>query len=122
MTNKENLIEQITNMYNSPDKTINKGLKFDNKKPLLNKGVFEQFPNALRYIAEVSEYGAEKYEWGNWKLVNNALERYTEALSRHLLDLTETTNDLESNKLHVGHIAWNALAILELSLKNIKKE
>lgn len=91
------------------------GMKFDSNKPLVIKGFIEYFPNAIAEVARVSEFGAIKYDWGNWKFVNNGVNRYTEALGRHLLASEET--DPESALLHAAHIAWNAMARLELILK-----
>lgn len=93
-----------------------KGIKLDAGKPLLNKGLFSQFPAALEAVARVSQFGAEKYTWGGWKTVPDGKSRYTEALLRHLMAEQKELNDRESGLAHLAHAAWNALAILELSL------
>lgn len=91
------------------------GLKDDSKKPLVVQGFMQYFPNAIAEVARVSEFGAQKYAWGNWQFVHAGIERYTEALGRHLLANEEI--DPESELLHAAHIAWNAMARLELILK-----
>lgn len=41
-------------------------------------------------VVRVLEFGKFKYgEWGGWKKVDNAIERYTDALFRHVADLAE---------------------------------
>lgn len=91
------------------------GRKDDRNKPLVVQGFMRQFPNAIAEVARVSEFGAMKYEWGNWRFVHAGVERYTEALGRHLLATDEI--DSESDLLHAAHTAWNAMARLELILK-----
>ena len=98
-----------------------KGLKFDSEKPKIKKGFLEYFPRAIIEIAKLSEFGAEKYDWGNWQYVENGVERYGEAEIRHILDsIIEGEVDLESELLHATHKAWNALAELELILRGKK--
>lgn len=96
------------------------GRKDDSGKPKLVQGFLEYFPNAIAEVARVSEFGAIKYDWGNWKFVNDGVNRYTEALGRHLL--SEDAIDEESNLLHAAHIAWNAMARLELILRELEND
>lgn len=90
------------------------GRKDDTGKPPVVKGFMAYFPNALAAVADVSKFGASKYDWGNWRHVDNGVERYTEALGRHLL---QDGVDSESGLLHAAHTAWNAMARLELMLQ-----
>lgn len=95
------------------------GRKLDSNKPLVVKGFMQQFPKAIAEVSRVSEFGALKYEWGNWRYVDNGVERYTEALGRHLL---EGGVDIESNLLHAAHAAWNAMARLELIIRELEDD
>ena len=90
------------------------GIKHDEGKPLVLKGFLQQFPLAIEAVARVSEFGAEKYTWGGWETVPEGVERYGEALARHLL---QEGYDAESNMVHAAHAAWNAMARLELMLR-----
>lgn len=95
-----------------------KGLKLDSEKPKIKKGFLEYFPRAIIEVAKLSEFGAKKYDWGNWQHVENGIERYSEAGVRHLLDsIIKGETDPESELLHATHEAWNALAKLELILR-----
>lgn len=91
--------------------------KKDEGKPPMWRGLLCYFPHALRGVAQVSQFGNEKYhEWGGWRRVENAQERYADALQRHLARYAEgDVLDLESGLPHLAHAAWNALAILELA-------
>ena len=91
------------------------GIKHDIGKPLVLKGFLQQFPLAIEAVARVSEFGAEKYTWGGWETVPDGVERYGEALARHLL---QEGYDAESNMVHAAHAAWNAMARLELMMRN----
>ena len=95
------------------------GRKLDSNKPLVVKGFMQQFPKGIAEVSRVSEFGALKYEWGNWRYVDNGVERYTEALGRHFL---ADGLDNESNLLHAAHAAWNAMARLELMLKELDND
>ena len=80
--------------------------------------MIEGFCKALRAVSRVSTYGARKYTDGGWESVPEASSRYTDAMGRHLLDhLGGEELDPESELLHLSHMAWNALAVLELHLR-----
>jgi hypothetical protein len=100
------------------------GMKYDNGK-LLAAIPFQDFPRALKAIAEISTYGAKKYKRSSWKTVPNAQERYEDAEFRHYLDMAiegKRSRDRESGLMHMAHRAWNVLAVLELELMNIEQE
>ena len=81
--------------------------------------VFGAFGNALTAVAEVGTFGAKKYSDNGWLSVENALERYSEAELRHWLQMqTGEDYDQESGLLHLAHKAWNALAVLELTIRD----
>jgi hypothetical protein len=94
-------------------------IKYDKGKPRASL-VMGYFPRALMEIAKVSTMGAEKYAAYGWMHVPNALERYDDAMGRHYLNRYVEDVDPESDLDHLAHVAWNALAILELKLKEKK--
>jgi hypothetical protein len=94
------------------------GVKLNKNKPQISL-LFKQFPKALEAIAKCSEYGHEKYketdsDYLNFSRVEGGSNTYASAGLRHRL---EQGNDLESGLPHQYHIAWNALAELELWIK-----
>lgn len=78
--------------------------------------VFSGFANALLEVAKVGTYGATKYTENGWKDVPNGIRRYRSALYRHLLALEDF--DPDTRLPHMAHVAWNALAALELMFYN----
>lgn len=83
--------------------------------------LFESFPNALMAIAAVATFGANKYTRNGWKEVTNGIQRYAAAEGRHqLYRYMGELKDKDSGYLHFAHEAWNKLAQLELTLKEIK--
>ena len=94
-----------------------RGMKHDAGKPMAGLMVSD-FANALLAVAEVSTFGAKKYAPHSWVTVPNARERYNDALYRHLfLAAAGEAQDQESDLLHAAHVAWNALALLELEIR-----
>lgn len=93
------------------------GAKLDAGKPRAAL-VLGGFSRALLAVAEIGTYGAAKYSPRGWETVDNGRERYTDALLRHYLrEETGKESDPESGLLHAAHLAWNALARLELILR-----
>jgi len=94
-----------------------KGMKDDDNKPRLDL-VLGGFANALFEVGKVGTFGAKKYTDNGWKDVNNAIERYSNAMLRHYFKhKTGEYRDEESNLFHISHMAWNALALLELYIQ-----
>lgn len=94
------------------------GMKFDAGKPMAGLMVSD-FANALLAVSEVTTFGAKKYAPRSWMTVPNARDRYNDALHRHLLMAAAgEKQDQESKLLHAAHVAWNALALLELEIRN----
>lgn len=91
------------------------GVKYDAGK--IRAGlVLGDFSRALEVVARVGTDGAAKYSDSGWLEV--AQERYTDAMLRHwLLEAQGHSRDPESGSLHAAHVAWNALARLELQLR-----
>ncbi len=80
--------------------------------------VVGDFARALLEVAKVATYGADKYTARGWVDVPNGQERYTDAMYRHLLaEATGEPLDGDSGLMHAACAAWNALARLELVLR-----
>jgi hypothetical protein len=86
----------------------------DKIKPRL---VIGSFSLALKEVSKVGTFGAQKYSEDGWATVPDGVNRYTDAMLRHYLDECAGEQcDPESTYLHAAHLAWNALARLELIL------
>lgn len=92
------------------------GVKLDDGKNRLGL-VLGDFSQALWEVGKVGTFGAKKYSDGGWLQVPNGQQRYLDALYRHLLYNQANPYDSQSGLLHLSHAAWNALAILELNLR-----
>lgn len=93
------------------------GAKLDAGKPCLWRGLIDYFPQALDAVATVATFGAAKYSWGGWRTVPEGFERYSDAMVRHLVaESAQGPLDNDSGLHHAAHVAWNALARLELLL------
>jgi len=78
--------------------------------------VMSGFSAALYGVGKVGTYGAEKYTDNGWKSVPDGLERYQDAMLRHLTAYWGgQTFDPESGIHHLYHMAWNALAVAQLA-------
>ena len=90
---------------------MSEGIKFDGGKLRLAE-MMQDFRLPLSAVCRVWEFGADKYEKSNWKKVDNATDRYTNAMLRHLMEEEAKPFDDESELLHAAHVAWNAIARL----------
>jgi hypothetical protein len=99
------------------------GTKLDVGKDPVYRGLLSYFPRALMAVAGVSAAGAEKYTWNGWESVPDGVNRYSDAMARHIVkEWIEGPYDLEMKELnkdilHKAQVAWNALATLELYLR-----
>lgn len=108
--------KEFTN--DSPDKIEGGSIKYDGGKSPVYRGAISYFPRAISAVASVSNFGASKYAWKGWEGVDDGVNRYSDALVRHLIYEGEgETLDPDSGLLHAAHTAWNALARLELMLR-----
>lgn len=97
------------------------GAKLDFGKSPIRRGLLEYFPRACLEVAEISAFGAAKYAWKGWETVPDGITRYGDAGARHIAkSAIEGPYDSDSGKLHAAHEAWNALARLELILKEME--
>lgn len=93
------------------------GAKLDHGKNRLGL-VLGDFARALEEVGGVGTFGAKKYTPGGWVEVPNGIERYHDALYRHLMAYSrDDLRDRDSGLLHLSHACWNMLAILDLTLR-----
>jgi hypothetical protein len=93
------------------------GAKLDAGKNRLGL-VLGAFSRALTCVGAVGTYGANKYTDNGWLSVERGQERYTDALYRHLMkEASGEECDPDTNIYHAAHSAWNALARLELIIR-----
>jgi Domain of unknown function (DUF5664) len=80
-------------------------------------------PKSIKETIRVLQYGAEKYEVGNWKVVPNAKQRYFDAAMRHLWAYNEgEVLDPETGLSHLAHAICSIMFILELNLEEQKND
>lgn len=91
------------------------GAKTDAGKPQCS--LLLLFGKALREVATVGTFGAIKYTRGGWQEVPDGINRYTDAMLRHLLEEGYNEYDSDLPVMHAAQTAWNALARLELILR-----
>lgn len=90
----------------------------DRKQMPVYTGVLKYFPDALKYVSMVSKVGNDQHHseaplhWDKNKSTDNE-----DALVRHLIDHTHNPMD-DDNILHLGKVAWRALAALQIYLEN----
>lgn len=110
------MTKEYTN--DAADKVAGGAIKYDGGKAPVYRGAISYFPRAIEAVATVSAFGASKYAWKGWENVDDGFNRYSDAMGRHILaeGSGEDCAD-DSGLLHAAHIAWNALARLELLIK-----
>lgn len=102
-----------------PEKIAAGAIKYDAGKPCIFQGAIDYFPRGIEAVASVSTFGARKYAWKGWEGVDNAFNRYSDAMVRHLISEGKGEHvDPDSDLLHAAHVAWNALARLEIKLRD----
>ena len=78
-------------------------------------GVLQYFPNAIKYVSQVSKAGNDQHHPGtplHWDMSKSTDE--ADALARHLIDAGADWDALDTDGvLHAGKVAWRALAMLE---------
>lgn len=117
---KSGLIKEFTN--DRPEDVGRGAIKYDGGKSPIYRGAVSYFPRAIGAVAEVSAFGASKYAWKGWESVPDGFERYSDAMVRHLAyEGQGEVLDPDSGLLHRAHAAWNALASLELLLKEMEE-
>ena len=73
---------------------------------------------AITEVAKIGTFGASKYTDNGWIAVPDGFRRYEDAQQRHAAKRhMGETNDSDSGLLHLAHEAWNALAKLDLYIR-----
>lgn len=94
------------------DKPVEQAMRFNTGKAEF----FDAPILALAEVAKVAAYGRSKYDQYNWKKGGPA-SQYHDCRQRHELKYWYGQDkDSESKCSHLAHIAWNALAALELQI------
>lgn len=93
------------------------GAKLDAGKSPVFRGLLDYFPRACLAIAQVSEAGAKKYSWKGWEKVDDGVNRFSDALVRHIVNESIEGEYDPEGFLHKAQQAWNACAALELFLR-----
>jgi len=91
------------------ENTKEAGTRYNSGKPRMSLVP----PLALKEISKVCTYGAEKHGDWNWA---KGLETMAcvDSLLRHLYKWIEGKDtDEESGHMHMAHVAWNAMAIID---------
>ena len=116
-------IRKVETTNDPQDKIANGAIKYDAGKAPINRGALSYFPRAIELVAAISAFGATKYAWRGWEGVDDGINRYSDAMVRHLVaEGKGEVLDPDSGLLHAGHVAWGALARLELMLREMEKE
>jgi len=78
-------------------------------------------PEFVKGLAEVLTFGAAKYQASSWQYLENAEERYRDALLRHLYAyLSGEVNDQESGLSHLKHISANVMFLEHFERTNAR--
>lgn len=102
------------------------GQKFDDGKLPYYTVLFKQFPNALREVVKCSLAGHNKYhktdsDWQNFSR-NSGDDRYKNAMLRHMTEVGPIEDMAEFGEMtHEAAVVWNALADLEIKLRELTK-
>jgi hypothetical protein len=88
-------------------------LRYNTGKPQLRFVL--TFPEAMKAIARVCEYGSRKYDLYNY-MRGAPLSQYVDCGTRHLLAWwSGEDNDPESGLSHLDHFVWNAMALTQMA-------
>lgn len=89
-------------------------------KPPVYQGCLAYFPRALLAVAEVSEFGRQKYgaDWTTKGWLDVSRGDLMDADARHMLKevIEGPVNHEDGSLLHAAQHAWEALAALEVML------
>lgn len=86
--------------------------------------VLEGMPNAIMALGQIMTWALEGkgYKEGDFLHVPDAAQKYRGGMLRHdLKEMMGHETDEESGYLHAAHTAWNALARLEIKLREQKQ-
>jgi hypothetical protein len=89
------------------------GVKHDEDKPKFSL----MKPDALMEMVAVLTYGAKKYSPDNWKLLENARQRYFDAANRHLWQwYGGEEEDPESGLHHLAHAMSSLMFLIQMDI------
>ena len=96
--------------------TSHKGCKYDD-----NKLRWDLLPlDLIEEIVRVYTVGATKYGDNNWQDLEDGYRRYKAAMFRHLVKFEQGEEiDPETGCKHLAQVAWNAIAMLYFSVKDL---
>lgn len=98
------------------------GAKLDQGKNRMGL-VLGGFSRALEAVSRIGTFGANKYSDNGWMSVPKGVERYSDALLRHMFKhLQGEVVDKDSGMPHLWHMSWNSLAITELTMRKEANE
>jgi len=94
---------------------MSEALRYNQGKPKLS-----YFARSFRWmnaaVARVKEFGANKYNEGNWRQGNKPDAEYLDSLFRHLdYFFAGEFYDQDSGCAHLAHAVWNLSALAELN-------
>lgn len=97
---------------------MSEALRFNEGKPKLS-----YFSRSFRWVtaavARVMEFGANKYNEGNWLLGNKPDTEYLDSCFRHLDHFfAGEFYDEDSACSHIAHAVWNLCAMMELNYRD----
>jgi len=99
-------------VYQTENTTNTEMKRYNNGKPQMS--YLGSIKDALVQLVHVFEYGTKKYDRDNWKLGGDK-NMLLDCMGRHYLKLANGEElDEESQCEHAAHLAWNALAFLQL--------
>lgn len=79
-------------------------------------------PDVLEVLAAIYTMGAAKYADRNWERGFDWMS-CAASLERHYNDWKKGIDrDPESGELHMGHVAWNAFALIAFQLRGVGKD
>lgn len=89
------------------------GVKHDEDKPKFSL----MKPDALMEMVAVLTYGAKKYSPDNWKMLENARQRYFDAANRHLWQwYGGEERDPESGLHHLAHAMSSLMFLIQMDM------
>lgn len=101
-----------------PPAPAGQGTKHDAGKVPLHLIFRHNIVGAVREMARVIAFGAEKYGTDNWELVENGAQRYSAALTRHVASFISGEHfDEETGFHHLAHVMANCAFLIHLTRK-----
>ena len=89
----------------------------------LSSGVLKYFPDALKEVARVSQIGNDQHHPGkplHWDKPKS--NDHEDAMLRHLMDHQAGVHWDDDTAMHLGKVAWRALAALQTFIDNMNNE